>query len=98
ASFSNSKLNSLNNGWQQGAPTPRIDPTVSEGQGPDKFTGVPASDIQAYIPGFQLRTNSTERDRTSYYLAAQWQKETVRATLTYARVENEIDSLEHTTE
>ena len=66
--------------------------------GPDKFTGVPASQIGAYVPGFQLRTNSTERERTSYYLAAQWQKETVRATFTYARVENEIDSLEHTTE
>lgn len=97
-SFSSSKLNSLNNGWQQGAPTPRIDPTVVETAGPGKFTGVPASQIEAYVPGFQLRTNSTERERTSYYLAAQWQKETVRATLTYARVENEIDSLEHTTE
>src|SRR4051812_22432609 len=42
ASYSNSKLNSLNNGWQQGAPTPRIDPTVSEPAGPGKFTGVPA--------------------------------------------------------
>ena len=98
ASFSSSKLDSLNNGWQQGAPTPRIDPTVTEATGPNKFTGVPASQIEAYVPGFQLRTNNTERERTSYYLAAQWQKETVRTTLTYARVENEIDSLEHTTE
>ena len=98
ASYSNSKLTSMINGWQQGAPTPRIDPSVSESSGPTKFTGVPADQIEAYVPGFQLRTNEVERERTSYYLALQWQKESLRATLNYARVENQIDSLEHTTE
>ncbi len=98
ASYSKSELDSMINGWQQGAPTPRIDPSVSEPSGPDKFTGVSADQIGAYVPGFQLRTNEVERDRTSYYLAAQWQKDEVRATVKYARVENKIDSLEHTTE
>ena len=65
---------------------------------PDAYDGVTADDIQAYVPGFQLRTNDVDRDRTSYYLALQWQKETFRATVKYARVENAIDSLEHTTE
>jgi iron complex outermembrane receptor protein len=98
ASVSTSKLNSMINGWQQGAPTPRIDHTVVEDRGPDKFQGVPADQIGAYVPGFQLRTNEVDRDRTSYYLAAQWQNDSMRATVKYARVENEIDSLEHTTE
>ena len=98
ASYSSSKLTSMINGWQQGAPTPRIDPTVSEPAGPGKFTGVSADQIEAYVPGFQLRTNEVDRERTSYYLATQWQKDTVRATVKYARVENSIDSLEHTTE
>src|SRR5688572_1609321 len=98
ASYSKSELDSMINGWQQGAPTPRINPSVSEPAGPDKFTGVSADQIGAYVPGFQLRTNEVERDRTSYYLAAQWQKDEVRATVKYARVENKIDSLEHTTE
>jgi len=99
ASYSSSKLYSMINGWQQGAPTPRLNPSVDE-QPRDsaRFVGVPASDIGAYIPGFQLRTNEVDRDRTSYYVAAQWQKEGVRATLKYTRVENDIDSLEHTTE
>ncbi len=98
ASYSSSQLNSMINGWQQGAPTPRMDISVSEAAGPGKFAGVPGDQIGAYVPGFQLRTNEVDRDRTSYYLAAQWQKDTVRATLKYARVENEIDSLERTTE
>ena len=50
------------------------------------------------FPASSCEPTHVERDRTSYYLAAQWQKETVRATLNYARVENQIDSLEHTTE
>jgi iron complex outermembrane recepter protein len=98
ASYSRSKLTSMINGWQQGAPTPRINPAVSEPSGPGKFTGVSADQIEAYVPGFQLRTNEVDRDRTSYYLATQWQKDKVRTTLKYARVENQIDSLEHTTE
>jgi TonB-dependent receptor len=98
ASYSRSKLTSMINGWQQGAPTPRINPAVSEPSGPGKFTGVSADQIEAYVPGFQLRTNDVDRDRTSYYFAAQWQKDEVRATLKYARVDNKIDSLEHTTE
>jgi iron complex outermembrane recepter protein len=98
ASYSRSKLTSMINGWQQGAPTPRINPSISEPAGPGKFAGVSADQIEAYVPGFQLRTNEVDRDRTSYYLATQWQKDKVRATLKYARVENQIDSLEHTTE
>jgi iron complex outermembrane receptor protein len=96
--YSSSKLYSMINGWQQGAPTPRIDPSVSEASGPAKFVGVSPELIEAYVPGFQLRTNEVDRDRTSYYLATQWQNDSLRATLKYARVENEIDSLEHTTE
>ena len=38
-------------------------------------------DIQAYVPGFQLRTNDVDRDRESAYLALQWQKESFRATV-----------------
>ena len=98
ASYSRSKLTSMINGWQQGAPTPRINPGVSESSGPTKFTGVSADQIEAYVPGFQLRTNEVDRDRSSYYLALQWQKDTLRTTVKYARVENSIDSLEHTTE
>src|SRR5690348_4449292 len=88
ASYSSSKLYSMINGWQQGAPTPRLNPSIDE-QPRDsaRFVGVPAQQIGAYIPGFQLRTNEVDRDRTSYYLAAQWQKEGVRATLKYTRVE-----------
>jgi iron complex outermembrane recepter protein len=102
ASFSRSKLSSKINGWQQGAPTPRSDVTQQEFPNDfdksDAYDGVPASEIQAYVPGFQLRTNDVDRDRESYYLALQWQKESFRATVKYARVENSIDSLEHTTE
>jgi len=98
AAYSSSKLNSMINGWQQGAPTPRIDPSISEAAGPDKFTGVSPDQIGAYVPGFQLRTNEVDRDRTSFYLATQWQNDKVRATLKFARVENDIDSVEHTTE
>ena len=39
ASYSSSKLTSMINGWQQGAPTPRIDPSVSESSGPDQVHG-----------------------------------------------------------
>lgn len=98
ASYSTSELSSMINGWQQGAPTPRINPAVSESSGPGKFTNVSADQIGAYVPGFQLRTNEVDRDRTSYYLAAQWQNDSLRATAKYTRVENSIDSLEHTTE
>jgi TonB-dependent receptor len=102
ASYSRSKLRSKINGWQQGAPTPRRDVTQQEFPNDlDKshvYDGVPASEIHAYVPGFQLRTNDVDRDRSSYYLALQWQKESVRATVKYARVENQIDSLEHTAE
>jgi iron complex outermembrane recepter protein len=98
ASFSSSELKSMINGWQQGAPTPRIDPSVEEAPGPEKFDGVPAEQIGAFVPGFQLRTNEVERERTSYYLAAQWQNQAVRTTLKYTRVENSTSSTERTTE
>jgi iron complex outermembrane receptor protein len=102
ASYSRSKLRSKINGWQQGAPTPRSDVTQQEFPNDlDKshvYDGFTADQIQAYVPGFQLRTNDVDRDRTSYYLALQWQKESFRTTVKYARVENSIDSLEHTTE
>ncbi|HEY6125769.1 MAG TPA: TonB-dependent receptor [Steroidobacteraceae bacterium] len=102
ASYSRSKLRSAINGWQQGAPTPRTQVTTAEFPNDfdksDAYDGLTADDIQAYVPGFQLRTNDVDRDRTSAYLALQWQKESVRATVKYTRVENSIDSLEHTTE
>ena len=102
ASWSRSKLRSEINGWQQGAPTPRRDVTTQEFPNDfdksDAYNGVPASEIHAYVPGFQLRTNDVDRDRESSYLALQWQKESFRATVKYTRVENSIDSLEHTTE
>ena len=98
AAYSSSKLFSMINGWQQGAPTPRINLGAAESTGPGKFTGVPADQISAIVPGFQLRTNEVDRDRTSYYLAGQWQNDKVRATLKWAQVRNDIDSLEHTTE
>jgi iron complex outermembrane recepter protein len=102
ASYSRSKLRSKINGWQQGAPTPRT--IVTQAEFPNDFEkshaydGLTADDIQAYVPGFQLRTNDVDRDRTSYYLALQWQKESFRTTVKYAKVKNSIDSLEHTTE
>lgn len=102
ASYSRSKLRSTINGWQQGAPTPRTDVTQAEFPNDfdksDAYDGLTADDIQAYVPGFQLRTNDVDRDRTSAYLALQWQKESFRATVKYTKVENSIDSLEHTTE
>ncbi len=102
ASYSRSKLKSAINGWQQGAPTPRTQVTTAEFPNDfdksDAYDGLTADDIQAYVPGFQLRTNDIDRDRTSYYMALQWQKESFRATVKYTKVENAIDSLEHTTE
>jgi iron complex outermembrane recepter protein len=102
ASYSRSKLRSEINGWQQGAPTPRTQVTTAEFPNDfdksEAYNGLTADDIQAYVPGFQLRTNDVDRDRTSSYLALQWQKDSVRATLKYTKVDNSIDSLEHTTE
>ena len=102
ASYSRSKLRSAINGWQQGAPTPRTQVTTGEFPNDfdrkDAYDGLTEDDIQAYVPGFQLRTNDVDRDRESAYLALQWQKESFRATVKYAKVENSIDSLEHTTE
>ena len=96
--YSSSKLFSMINGWQQGAPTPRINIADDETTGPAKFNGVGADQISAIVPGFQLRTNEVDRERESYYVATQWQNDKVRATVKWTRVTNAIDSLEHTTE
>ena len=50
--------------------------------------------------GFQLRTNETDRDRESAYLAGQFRNAdgNFEATAKYVRVNNEIDSFERTSE
>ncbi|MBB4659701.1 TonB-dependent receptor [Parvularcula dongshanensis] len=112
-SVSTSKLKSDINGWQQAAPTPRpldllgtdsgdpaaADPDTGEAPGVGViFEGYGPDEIGALVPGFQLRTNEVDRDRQSYYAAAQWQNDFLRATIKFVRVENDTDSLEHTTE
>lgn len=105
-SFSRSRLDSRIHGWQQNAPMPRVlnaAGNVPETQltGANKlgeFTGVDPSSIIGVTPGFQMRTNDVDRDRTSYYLAGQWRKDGVQLTAKYIRADTRIDSVERTFE
>ena len=84
-SFAHSELKSDLHGFQIGQLTPI---TVNTGE----TIAIPG--------GFQLRTNEVDRERDSYYGAAQWQNDegTFKATGKYARVENSVDSNERTME
>ncbi|QIK78050.1 TonB-dependent receptor [Sphingomonas piscis] len=105
ASYSRSKLDSRIHGWQQSAPTPRVlvggnlPSTGFTGAGRiNEFAGVDPSQIIGATTGFQMRTNDVDRDRTSYYGAAQWKNDRIKATLKYVNVRNDIDSVERTYE
>lgn len=84
-SFSSSELKSDLNGFQVGQLAPI---EVAPGQ----TIAIPG--------GFQLRTNEVDRERDSYYIAGQWQSDdgTLKATAKYARIENNIETNERTTE
>lgn len=105
-SYSNSNLKSRIHGWQQSAPNPRVvdangnvSSSAPTGEGRiTEFDGVDPANIVGTTTGFQLRTNDVERDRESYYTAAQWQNDNARLTFKYVRVETDIDSLERTFE
>ncbi len=105
-SYSSSTLKSSINDWQQGAPIPRLTPGADEATGPAKFyangtnqpqTADPAS-ITGTIPVFQLRHPQMDRDRESYYIAAQWQNEHTVATFKFVSVHNRTNTVEHTIE
>jgi iron complex outermembrane receptor protein len=107
-SYSFSNLKSDINDWQQGAPIPRLTPGTDETspQGSAKFyangTNNPQtadpSTIVGTIPVFQLRHPVMDRDRSSYYIAAQWQNENTVATFKFVSVHNRTNTVEHTIE
>ena len=100
-SASNSELKSLVNGYQIGQANPRL---VGEGGVPvENFVGDLIPEEGEYValrPAFQMRTNEVDRERSSYYGAAQYRNNagTFEAIAKYARVENEFDSVERTVE
>ena len=98
ASFSSSELASDINGYQSGAPNPRSNITADSFADPSQAND-PVGTI-ALVPGFQLRTNEVDRDRDSYYLAGQWRSpdSDMELLVKWVKVENEIESLERTTE
>ena len=106
ASYSRSLLDSRIHGWQQNSPAPRV--LDANGDVPStgltgaarlsEFDGVDPSRIIGTTPGFQMRTNDSDRDRVSYYGAAQWRNSDLQITAKYVRVETDIDSLERTFE
>jgi len=96
-SFSSSKLKSDINGYQSGGPNPRTNIPLSAYAG----SNIPEpSEAVAVVPGFQLRTNEVDRDRDSFYLSGQWRSpdENLEVLVKYISVENEINSIERTTE
>ena len=100
-SVSGSELKSLINGYQIGQANPRE--AGANGVPLDAFIGdVRPTDGEfvALRPAFQLRTNEVDRDRSSYYGAAQYRNEdrTFEVTAKVARVENEFDAIERTVE
>lgn len=64
----------------------------------NEFAGVDPANIIGTTTGFQLRTNDVDRDRESFYGAAQWKNDSLQLTAKYVRVKTEIDSVEHTFE
>lgn len=107
ASYSRSRLDSRIHGWQQSAPNARV--VDANGNIPstgftganrvNEFQGVDSSRIVGTTTGFQLRTNDVDRDRESYYGAAQWQNnKNLKLTAKYVRVKTDIDSVERTFE
>ena len=106
-SYSRSLLDSRIHGWQQNAPQPRVlgadgNVPVIQGFGGanryNEFDGVDPANIIGTTPGFQMRTNDSDRDRESYYGALQWKNSSLQATVKYVNVSNDIDSVEHTFE
>ena len=105
-SYSRSRLDSRIHGWQQNAPMPRVlnaagqvpETTFTGANKVNEFAGVDPSQIVGITPGFQLRTNDVDRERISYYLAAQWRNDNVQLTGKYIRAENNINSIERTFE
>ena len=106
-SFSHSELKSLFNGYQSGA----INPVPVGSVEGDKFFDVDVEDfVGDLIPtagqtvgivnGFQLRATEVDRKRSNIYLAGQWQSadDSIKATVKYIRVDNEVFDLERTTE
>lgn len=106
ASYSRSLLDSRIHGWQQSMPNPRV--IDANGQVPNtaptggsrinEFTGVPPERIVGTTTGFQMRTNDVDRDRESYYGAAQWKNSSMQLTAKYVRVKTDVDSIERTFE
>lgn len=106
-SVSYSRLDSRIHGWQQNAPMPRV--LDAAGNVPERadlidgaklgeFTGVDPSQIIGITPGFQMRTNDVDRERTSYYLAGQWKNDKLQLTAKWIRADTTIDSVERTFE
>lgn len=106
ASYSGSLLDSRIHGWQQSAPNARV--LDANGNIPatnftganriNEFTGVDPSRIVGTTTGFQLRTNDVDRVRESFYGAAQWKNDRLKATAKFIRVNTDIDSVERTFE
>lgn len=59
---------------------------------------VDPSRIVGTTTGFQMRTNDVDRDRESYYGAAQWKNDSMQLTAKYVRVKTDVDSIERTFE
>jgi iron complex outermembrane recepter protein len=97
-SYSHSELRSNINDWQIGAPVPKVNVSAVEAIGPGKFTGVPVGNVIGTQTVFQMRHNEQDRERTSYYLAAQWKNDTTNILVKYINVENGTDTVEHTVE
>jgi TonB-dependent receptor len=106
ASYSRSLLDSRIHGWQQSAPNPRVvdangqvSTTAPTGANRiNEFVGVNPSRIVGTTTGFQMRTNDVDRDRESFYGAAQWRNDRLQLTAKFVRVETEIESIERTFE
>lgn len=106
ASYSRSLLDSRIHGWQQNSPTPRV--LDADGNIPEtgftgenrlnEFAGVDPSRIVGTASGFQMRTNDSDRDRESFYGAAQFRNSELQLTAKFVRVDVDVDSIEHTFE
>ncbi|MBO9624391.1 MAG: TonB-dependent receptor [Sphingomonas sp.] len=106
-SYSRSILDSRIHGWQQNSPVPKVidangnipqNGAFNDGGRLNEFAGVDPSQIVGMAGGFQMRTNDVDRDRESFYGAAQWKNDSLQATFKYVRVETKVDSTERTLE